>query len=133
MRLAIVGSRRFQGDTQAEDWAARLIQWILTRYRDEIEVVISGGAIGIDQLAATLAAFEDLEVVEFLPDVPPREAGRSARWNAYKARDKLIAEDCTHLVCISHHKSSTYGAGWTADYAEKIGRKVKRYSWNGQL
>lgn len=133
MRLAIVGSRRFQGDKQAEDWAARLIQWILTRYHDEIEHVVSGGAIGIDQLAATLAAFEDLTVVEFLPDPPPKPASKSDNWNAYKARDKLIAEDCTHLVCISHHKSSTYGAGWTADYAEKIGKKVKRYRWIGQL
>lgn len=119
MRLAIVGSRLFDKDAQAKDWAARYIQWVLTKY--EPEVVISGGAVGIDQLAATLAAFEDIEVVEFLPAYPT--------WPEYKKRDKLIAEDCTHLLAIIHPMSTSYGSQWTADYAEKIGRKVARKSY----
>lgn len=116
MRLAIVGSRLFDKDAQAKDWAARYIQWVLTKY--EPEVVISGGAVGIDQLAATLAAFDGIKVVEFLPE--------QKSWAYYKKRDKLIAEDCTHLLAIMHRQSKSYGSGWTADYAEQIGRKVAR-------
>lgn len=116
MRLAIVGSRLFDKDDKAKDWAARYIQWVLTKY--EPEVVISGGAIGIDQLAATLAAFEDIHVIEYLP--------AAKNWTEYKKRDKLIAEDSTHLLAIIHRQSHSHGAGWTADYAEKIGRKVAR-------
>lgn len=114
MRLAIVGSRQFDKDPKAKDWAAKYIQWVLMKYKPV--AVISGGAIGIDQLAATLAAFEDIEVVEFLP--------KTKNWDGYKARDILIAEDCTHLLAIIHLQSRTNGAGWTADYAQSIGKRV---------
>lgn len=116
MRLAIVGSTQFEKDAQAKDQAAHYIQWVLTKYQPE--VVISGGAIGIDQLAATLAAFEDIPVIEHLP--------KAKNWPAYKARNILIANDCSHLLAIRHRQSTTYGSGWTADYAERIGRKVSR-------
>lgn len=122
MRLAIVGSRKFEKDAAAKDWAARYIQWVLTEYKPE--VVISGGAIGIDQLAATMAAFEGIEVKEHLPKVKS--------WVGYKARDILIAEDCTHLLAIIHPASTTYGAGWTADHAEKLGKKVARKTYGGK-
>src|SRR5690349_4321724 len=118
MRLAIVGSRLFaQANHMLDnDRAAHYIQWVLNKY--EPEVVISGGAVGIDQLAATLAAFEDIPVIEHLP--------KTKNWAGYKERDKLIAEDCTHLLAIIHSKSRSHGAGWTADYAESIGKKVYR-------
>jgi hypothetical protein len=116
VRLAIVGSTKFADDPEAKDWAAHYIQWVLQKYYPE--VVISGGAIGIDQLAATLAAFEDIEVIEHLPVTKD--------WPGYKARNILIAQDCTHLLAIRHSQSTTYGSGWTADYAEKLGKKVYR-------
>lgn len=114
MRLAIVGSRLFDKYPTDKDFAAKYIQWVLDKYKPE--VVISGGAIGIDQLAATLAAFEDIQVIEFLP--------KAKNWPAYKERDKLIAEDCTHLLALIHRKSRTQGAAWTARYAQSIGKKV---------
>lgn len=118
MRLAIVGSRQFDYDLRAKDEAAKYIQWVLEKYQPEL--VISGGAIGIDQLAATLAAFEDIKVVEFLPELERY----SQPWQAYKARNIRIAKECTHLVAILHRKSKTNGGGWTARYAKNLGRKV---------
>jgi len=116
MRLAVVGSTKFHKDERAKDWAASYIQRVLNKY--EPEVVISGGAIGIDQLAATLAAFEDIKVIEHLPFKP--------EWYYYKKRNILIAQDCTHLLAVKHYCSTTNGSGWTADYAESIGKTVKR-------
>jgi len=121
MRLAIVGSTRFEEDEKAKDWAAQYIQWVLGKYQPE--VVISGGAIGIDQLATTLAAFEGIEVIEHLPEHP--------QWapSGFKARNLLIAQDCTHLLCLRHVDSKTYGSGWTADRAEELGKPVYRKTY----
>jgi hypothetical protein len=116
MRLAIVGSTAFEQDHEAQIWAQSYISWVLDKYQPD--VVISGGAIGIDSLAAGTAEFKGYEVIEHLP--------QTKNWPGYRARNILIAEDCTHLLAIRHPKSRTYGSGWTADYAERIGRKVYR-------
>jgi hypothetical protein len=33
-----------------------------------------------------------------------------------------MAEACTHLLAIRSMWSSTYGSGWTADQARRLGR-----------
>jgi hypothetical protein len=38
-----------------------------------------------------------------------------------------VAESCVCLVRIGSPTSRTYGSGWTADYAEMIGKEVTRY------
>ncbi len=81
--------------------------------------VISGGADGIDKLAARLAKDRGIPVTEHLPQKP--------KWYYYKKRNRLIAEECDALVCIRHIKSKTHGSGWTADYAEKLGKEVFRF------
>lgn len=123
MRLAIVGSQLFEDDEQARAWAEKLISRTLAYYGDQIEMVISGGAKGIDQLGIVLAVMENLPYIEYLPT--------SKNWVGYKARNILIAEDCTHLLCLTHHKSKTYGSGWTADHAQKLGKNVRRFTWKG--
>lgn len=127
MRLAIVGSTKFAEDETATRWASNYITWVLAKYKPEL--VISGGAIGIDQLAADVAAFEGIEVKEFLP----LAFHAPARWPEYKARNILIAKACTHLLAIHHPLSTTYGSGWTADYAEKIGKKVARKAYKDMI
>ena len=119
IRLAIVGSVSFP-----EWWhvpaAEGIISAVLDAYRPRIEVVISGGAEGIDSLAADLAEARGIPVVEHLP--------KYRRWEpeGYKARNQLIAEDCTDLLCIRHESSKTFGSGWTANTAEVLGRQVQR-------
>ena len=119
MRLAIVGSTEFERDEPARQKAKVLIHESLIEW--EPKVVISGGALGIDLLAKIVAEGLGIEVIEHLP--------KNRRWepDGYKARDILIAQDCTHMLCIRYHASKTYGSGWTADEAERLGKVVERH------
>lgn len=117
MRLAIVGSTKFVHPDSLQ-LSREIILHTLEIY--EPELVISGGAIGIDTLARFCAEGMEIPVKEHLPN--------NKRWepDGYKARNILIAEDCTHLLALRCHQSRTYGSGFTADHAEKLGRKVTR-------
>lgn len=118
VRLAIVGSTRFASDPDAAVTARRHIANAVAALHPD--VVVSGGAKGIDSIAADYAREHRIPVVEHLP--------ANRRWapDGYKDRNAAIAADCTHLLCIRHEHSSTYGSGWTADLAEQLGRHVKR-------
>lgn len=124
VRLAIVGSTKFHGDAPARLWASGVILDFLNDY--DPEVVISGGAKGIDRLAKRIAEDEGYTTIEHLPLHP--------RWEplGYKERNERIARDCTHLLCIRHHASTTYGSGWTADFAEALGKEVVRVTYRGE-
>ncbi len=113
MKLAIVGSR-VVGDLET---AERIIRDVLREY--DPELVISGGASGIDTLAEEMAIDRGIQTHIYAP--------KDAAWYAYKRRNQQIAEACDFLVCIRSRKSKSYGSGWTADYAEKIGKPVERY------
>lgn len=117
MRLAIVGSRSLDGNPEA----LAIIRQVLDDYqrRHPHLVIISGGAVGIDQMAADLARERGLEVIEHLAE------GRT--WPHYKKRNLQVAEDCEQLVLIADPASPTYGSGWTADRAREIGRPVTEY------
>lgn len=117
MKLAVVGSVSF-AHPYGMSIAADLIDDAIRRYQPTH--IVSGGAPGIDSLAAKRGHAHGLEVVEYLPDNP--------RWepDGYKARNLLIAENCDRLLRIFCTKSKTYGSGWTADQAERIGKPVDR-------
>ncbi len=117
-RLAIVGSVQFAHDMPAWEWAEEVIRQRLVALSPEL--VISGGAAGIDTLGVRQARIRGIPVREHFP--------KANRWapSGYKERNLLIAEDCTHLLCIRHPMSKTYGSGWTADTAENLGKTVER-------
>lgn len=114
MKLAIVGSRDL---TDAQHLRVEHIcnDYI---YRLQPDLVISGGALGVDQTSIECAERFGELTKEYLPE------GQS--WYHYKKRNILIAEACTHLLCIRSSQSKSYGSGWTADYAEKLGKTVWR-------
>jgi predicted Rossmann fold nucleotide-binding protein DprA/Smf involved in DNA uptake len=115
MRLAIVGSRTFLNplwEIEATEYITRCIKWFGP------ELIISGGAEGIDTLAVDIANAYDIPTQEFLPDI--------FNWSGFKKRNKKIAEACTHLLCIRCENATTNGSGWTAEYAETIGKEVHR-------
>lgn len=60
MRLAIIGSRSFN-DT-------KLLNETLKPYKDQITLVVSGGAKGADQLGEYWARLHKIETLIFLPD-----------------------------------------------------------------
>lgn len=124
VRLAIVGSTKFQA--KRAWWTA---EWII---RSAIQnyhplVVLSGGALGIDSLAKTVAheagySTDDGSFVEYLPKVHRWGKGEGG----FHDRNLLIAQDCTQLLRIVCHASTTYGSGFTADRAEELGKFVER-------
>lgn len=122
MILAIVGSVSFPEWWQ-KPAAQGIIDWTLDTYYHEIELVVSGGAEGVDTWGEEAAKRMGLPFRSFLPANP--------RWEpaGFKDRNILIAEACTDLLCIRYKASKTYGSGWTADYAKKLGKKVQRIDW----
>lgn len=125
--LAIVGSR------DVEPTAARsLINAALDRHKPIM--VISGGAkanltsiraklVSIDTEAATIARAAGLVVNEILPT--------NFHWDGiggFKERNQTIGDACICLVRIASTTTTTYGSGWTADYAERMGKNVERFT-----
>lgn len=117
MRLAIVGSVKV-AEEQIILAKRLIVKTIGLLGPDEI---ISGGAEGIDTIAESEANKLEIEFLKFLP--------RNKRWEpqGYKERNLRIAEYCDALLCIRTHQSTTYGSGWTADAAEKLGKDVFRH------
>lgn len=115
--LAIVGSVDL---TQIQRVTAKIvIRGIIRTYEDP--QVISGGAYGIDQLAEGVALDEGCWKRKYEP--------RFRRWEpeGFKERNMIIAQECDVLWSIRSMQSTTYGSGWTADYAEmELGKTVHR-------
>lgn len=116
MKLAIVGSRLIT--EEQEGFSKAIIQGILMYYLPI--AVFSGGAEGIDTIAETESIVLNIHFKLFKPVKPQWEP------DGYKIRNMNIAEECTDLLCIRSKQSTTYGSGWTADYAEKLGKNVIR-------
>jgi O-acetyl-ADP-ribose deacetylase (regulator of RNase III) len=129
-RLAVVGSTSF-ANPHALKLARLLILDELLRVAPA--VVVSGGAKGIDTLAERLAGelgyqrADGTLVVHHPVRVPNPPPGMS-RFVAggYRARDQLVADDCTCLLRLACRQTSTYGSGWTADEAARQGRPVRQ-------
>lgn len=116
MRLAVVGSVKVK--TEQATLAFKIIEGFVVL--EKPSVIISGGAEGIDIIADNVAWVRDIQFIRHLPI--------HNRWEpeGYKERNTKIAEDCTHLLCIRTQQSTTYGSGWTADLAERLGKTVWR-------
>lgn len=113
MRLAIVGSR-----TLADPYRTKLVQMVVAHLLGTVKpsTVVSGGAVGVDAIAADFAKRLGVPVLEFLPN--------GQHWDAFKARNIRIVETCDALACIHDPESLTYGSGWTRDQAERLGKPV---------
>lgn len=91
--------------------------------RHDPRAFVSGGAAGVDSWAAEEAyrrGMTDADVTEHLP--------KHRRWQpeGFKDRNERVAQDCEHLVRIYDPASKTYGSGWTADAAARLGKEVER-------
>lgn len=119
IKVAVVGSQDLTVDQSVR--AKHLIRLFLNTYGEHVEV-ISGGALGIDTLAAQIAHRDGYRFTEYRP--------KNFQWDGpegFKERNKQIAETCDTMLCIRSIQSNTYGSGWTADYAEQLGKTVWRY------
>ena len=109
MKLAIIGSRK----CPAIDIAS-----YLTFMPD---VIISGGAIGIDTLARQFAEQNNIPIIEFLPEY--HKYGRKAPL----MRNIQIVENCDSVIAFWDGKSP--GTKFTIDYAKKLGKPVSFFNF----
>ena len=105
MRLAIIGSRKIK-DVLLEEYVS-----------DEVNEIVSGGAIGVDLCAAEYAQKMSLKLTEFLPQY--QIYGRAAPI----VRNKEIV-DYSDMV-IAFWDGSSKGTLSVIKYAEKSGKPCK--------
>jgi hypothetical protein len=116
MRLAIVGSR---------EAAFADVQPIIIKYIEKLkpELIISGGAEGVDSFAVKVAEQRAIQTLVFLPQIT-RWSGASIGKTGFKERNMQIAETCDSLLRIVSKRSTSYGSGWTRDRARELGKNI---------
>lgn len=109
MKIAIIGSREcsnidFVGNLEA----------VLNVSKDD--TIISGGAKGIDTLAANYAKENNLNLIEFLPDY--KKNGRAATF----IRNREIVDNSN--VVVAFWNGNSKGTKYTLDYARKKNKRI---------
>ena len=118
--LAIVGTRTL-ACPQDPTVAGRLAADAIGALRPD--VVITGAARGTDRLAAAAARWLGYRQADgTLRIYEPA----SYAWPDLRERDGRLAEDCTCLVRLHCRQATTYGSGWTADEAGRLGKPVRQ-------
>ena len=108
VKVGIVGSRSID----SKEYVFSVLDFYLARLLEENEVVVvSGGAIGIDNLGAQWAELRKLKTEIYLPDY--KQYGKSATF----LRNQQIIDNSDYLIAI------TTGSNGTAD---SIKRAVKK-------
>lgn len=111
MNIAIVGTRN-PGVTYQE-WEKLLLDKINP---DEIHMVISGGAKGIDAFAKLFAARHHKPYMEFAP-----QYGIYGRYATLKRNTQIVKEATTGIAFPSKESKGTYH---TIKEAQRLGRLV---------
>ena len=106
MKIAIIGSREPGNINFAQELESRI-------NIDANDTIISGGARGIDSLAAQYARQHGLELIDFRPDYAKN--GRGATF----IRNREIVDNADMVVAFWNGTSK--GTKYTIDYANKKG------------
>ena len=109
MKLAIVGGRDFQ------DY--ELMKQILEAYRNEVELVVSGGAKGTDALAERWAEENNIPTKVFYPDW--KKYGRAAG----PIRNKEIVSNAEFVIAFWNGTSR--GTKNDVELAKKMKKELK--------
>ena len=105
MKLAIVGSRN-------------LTNIVLDRYiSEEVEEIVSGGAVGVDLCAAEYAKNNAIKLTEFLPEY--ERYGRAAPI----VRNKKIVDYSDKIIVFWNGESK--GTLSVINYAKKTGKPIE--------
>lgn len=109
MKIAIIGSRNAGNVNIANELEKRINV-------NDGDSIISGGAKGIDSLAAKYARERNLQLIEIRPDY--KQYGRSATF----IRNRAIIESADLVVAFWDGKS--HGTKYSIDYANKKNRST---------
>ncbi len=131
MKIAIVGTSKITD--KEEPHVRQLCSEILYHYMSPNNLIISGGADGVDQIVLDVAKSLGLRIKEFLPN--------RRNWEFFKKRNMHIANECDKLYCITtlvktqkcyHHfrkpqdHQKTAGC-WTLKKAKELGKYTKLF------
>ena len=112
MKVGIVGSRRFTN---------KQIVYQLVDSLDKTDIIISGGAIGVDTFAEERAKERCLETLIFLPKIK-KSMSKYEIIQAYYDRNKKIAE---YSDVINAFVVDNKGGTWnTIKWAKKLNKPV---------
>ena len=109
MKVAVVGNR--------VSFSYAFVAGVLARHLSGGDIVLSGGASGVDSFAAAFARSRGIAVREYLPDF---SLGVPA---CYFARNTQIAHDCDVLIAFDNTGLRS-GTGNTVRTARRLGRRV---------
>ena len=109
MKIAVVGSRNFTDKV--------LLENELIEIKNQIELIISGGASGADTLAENWAKENNIPTLIIKPDW--KTYGRSAGI----VRNKQIIESCDY--CCAFWDCKSKGTEFSINYCNKISKEIK--------
>ena len=109
MKIAVVGSRNFTHKVILENE--------LDSIKNQIELIISGGAVGADTLAENWAKENKIQTLIIKPNW--KTYGRSAG----VVRNKQIIESCDY--CYAFWDCKSKGTEFSINYCIKISKEIK--------
>lgn len=100
--IAFVGTSINLTENEERDIRQFIAVILKSRYNSTVDLIISGGAKGVDTIALEVAKGLGFQIKEYKP--------KSENWRAYKERNLQIAKDCDDLHCLSVpvHKQKCY-------------------------
>ena len=113
--VGIVGSRRWENQEAVEE---------LVNVLPLNCTIVSGGSGGVDSWAAAAARGRDMDVIEYLPALPPDGSPPWEFTKAYYTRNRLIAEnvDVLYAFVAEDRRGGTEN---TIKHAMKLGVRVE--------
>jgi len=102
MKVAIVGTSVNMTENEERDTRQLIALFLQKRYNPSDDIIISGGAKGVDTLALEIAEGLGFKTQVYKPE--------KEQWKYYKKRNLQIAKDCDELSCFSVpvHKTKCY-------------------------
>ncbi len=121
VRLAVVGSECLAGNPDAERAVFKVLNYWYERNRGQLQLVVTGGAEGIAQIARRIADHLNIPEQVFTP--------KERRWGGpggYQATNLALVRHTTHLIRVYCPGATGHGDFWTERRAaqQRTERKV---------
>ena len=128
MKVAIVGSRRYESKKKIKDFIFKLKQ----EYGEDTKIISGGAKEGADRYAKKYALELGLQYEEYPPahfphnlycPLPESRYGREYSPKNYHVRNKIIAGTSDYIVAFKKKGENSKGTDSTINYAKKFNKK----------